>query len=117
GDPAGGFAVLGREYKARLDRMGLRVELVASSGSLENLRLLRSGHADVAFVQGGSAGPDGEPGVCALGAVCSEPLWVFSRAPARTLRDLRGRRVALGPAASGTDAIGRQLLGEHGVTE
>jgi TRAP-type uncharacterized transport system substrate-binding protein len=118
GDPQGGFAALGRAYKARLDRMGLRVELVGSTGSLENLDLLRQRLADVAFVQGGLASPaDGEAGLCGLAAVDCEPLWIFSREPVSSLKGLRGARVALGPPGSGSDALGRLLLREYGVTE
>jgi TRAP transporter TAXI family solute receptor len=116
GDPQGGFAVLGARYKARLESMGLKVELIGSNGSLENLDLLRSRHADVAFVQGGTAAAD-ETKVSGLASVCAEPLWIFSRKPVATLRDLKGQRVTVGPAVSGTDVLARQLLKEHGVTE
>jgi TRAP transporter TAXI family solute receptor len=120
GDPGGGFAALGREYKARLERMGLKVELVESHGTLDNLRKLQRREADVAFVQAGVAQEELEDeGVCALAAVTSHPLWVFARreVPVESLRDLKGRRVAVGPTVSGTDALARLLLREHGVTE
>jgi TRAP transporter TAXI family solute receptor len=119
GDPAGGFAALGKEYKARLDRMGLRVELVETAGSLDNLQRLHRGEVDVAFVQAGLAQQlDSSEGLCGLAAVGSEPLWVFSRSlpPAASLRDLKGHAIVLGPPVSGSDALGRLLLREHGVT-
>src|SRR5438132_2882444 len=53
GDPRGGFAALGRDYKARLEPLGLHVELVESHGSVDNLRRLARGEADVAFIQAG----------------------------------------------------------------
>jgi TRAP transporter TAXI family solute receptor len=120
GDPDGGFAALGREYKARLERMGLKVELVESHGTIDNLRRLQRREADVAFVQAGVAQElDGAEGTCALAAVASHALWVFARqgVPVESLRDLKGRRVAVGPTVSGTDALARLLLREHGVTE
>jgi uncharacterized protein len=118
GDPQGGFALLGREYKTRLERMGLQVELLESTGSLENLKRLRFRDADVAFVQGGTAFPaDHEANICGLAAVCAEPLWIFSRKPVSTLRDLKGSRLTVGPSVSGTDSLARLLLKEHGVTE
>lgn len=118
GDPRGGFALLAREYKARLDRMGLQVDLLESTGSFENLQRLRFRDADVAFVQGGTAFPaEHEVSICGLAAVCAEPLWVFTRQPVATLRDLKGRRLTIGPRGSGTDSLARTLLKEHGLTE
>src|SRR5262245_32179000 len=80
GDPAGGFAAVGRQYKARLDRMGLQVELVETNGSVDNLQRLQHGKVDVAFVQAGTVAllehSDNLSGLAAIGA---EPLWVFSR--------------------------------------
>jgi TRAP transporter TAXI family solute receptor len=119
GDPAGGFAAFGKQYKDRLDRMGLKVQLLETHGSIDNLERLRRHEADVAFVQAGVAEllPD-TSGLCGLAAVDSEPLWVFARSekPVASLRDLKGLTVALGPADSGSAALGRQLLEVSGVT-
>jgi len=93
---------------------------VATSGSLENLRLLQvtTGAVDVAFVQGGTASPD-MPGLASLGSVFFEPLWVFVRqaVPARSVAELAGRRLALGVEGSGTQALARQLLKVSGVPD
>lgn len=120
GDPSGAFAVLGQEYKKRLDRMGLQVELIATNGSIDNLHHLQSGRVDVAFVQGGTAQLlEDSSGLCSLTAIGTEPLWVVTRrqVSAASLRDLKGLSVSLGPSSSGTDALGRLLLRAHGVTE
>jgi TRAP transporter TAXI family solute receptor len=119
GDPRGGFAALGRDYKARLEPLGLHVELVDSHGSVDNLRRLARAQVDVAFIQAGTArGLDGTDGLCGLAAVGSEPLWIFTTAdrPAMSLRELCGRKVAVGPPDSGTSVLARQLLDEYGVT-
>src|SRR5262245_19537535 len=80
GDPAGGFAAVGRQYKARLDRMGLRVDLVESHGSVDNLHRLQRGEVDVAFVQAGTVSLlDDADDLSGLAAIGTEPLWVFSR--------------------------------------
>jgi TRAP transporter TAXI family solute receptor len=119
GDPDGAFAAFGREYKARLDPMGLHVDLVETHGSIDNLRRIQAGEVDAAFVQAGTARSlDDAGGLCSLAAVGSEPLWVFTRPdlPAKSLRDLKGLRISVGPTGSGSDALGRLLLEEHGVT-
>jgi TRAP transporter TAXI family solute receptor len=117
GDPEGAFAVQGQRYKARLERMGLHVDLVESSGSLENLSRLRAGEVEAAFVQGGLAGQVDEPHpLCALAAVGSEPLWAFAGPKVASLGALRGQRVAVGPKDSGTEVLAVRLLAEYGIT-
>jgi TRAP transporter TAXI family solute receptor len=119
GDPDGGFAVLGREYQSRLQRMGLKVELRESTGSIANLKAVRDRAADVAFVQSGVTRvlEDETGNLCSLAAIGADPLWIFAhhQKDVSSLKDLAGHAVALGPAGSGTDALGRLLLGEFGV--
>lgn len=120
GDPSGGFAALGKEYRARLEPMGLHVELIESHGSIENLHRLARGEVDIAFAQTGVAQALEMPqGLCTLAAVSSHPLWIFSRAdmPIASLHDLAGRKVIVGPKDSGTEALARLLLQEYGVTD
>src|ERR1700730_5451150 len=54
GKPDGGYAMFGQKYQEKLDKMGLKLKLVPSTGSWENFELLIAGKADVAFVQGGT---------------------------------------------------------------
>lgn len=118
GDPDGGFAMLGLEYKSRLERMGLKVELLASSGSIANLKAVQDRTADVAFVQSGVTQKiETTDGLCSLAAIGSDPLWIFSRSPrdVGSLADLTGHSVALGPAGSGADALGRLLMNEFHI--
>jgi TRAP-type uncharacterized transport system substrate-binding protein len=83
--PAGSaYAEFGKRYATALKANGIEVELKPTDGSEENLELLRSGGADVAFVRGGSADPvaDEEAGLTSLGSLFYEPLWVFYRSDA-----------------------------------
>ena len=54
-----------------------------------------------------------------LGSLYYEPLWLFYRkdVPFEQLRDLAGRRLAVGPEGSGTRALVRRLLRDNGVDE
>ena len=118
GDPAGGFAALGAEYRDRLGRMGLKVEPVPTTGSLDNLGRLARGEVDVAFVQCGVSRlrPELVERLRGIAAVYREPLWIFARGkPVDSLAAFKGRALGLGPADSGTDAVSRQLLAAHGV--
>ena len=89
-------AAFGARYVKALARDGITVELVRTQGSLDNLKLLREGEVDVAFVRGGSsvltraprpASGASEPAVAedpdadlqSLGALYYDPLWLFYR--------------------------------------
>lgn len=92
-----------------------------TSGGVENMRLLREGKAQVAFVNAAAAWEaslglhafQGQP--VPLRAVAalypnSMHLVVRKRSGITRLRDLRGRRVATGAPGSGTEVIARQML-------
>jgi TRAP-type uncharacterized transport system substrate-binding protein len=120
GAPQGAYAESARRYREILARDGITLEVVATSGSMENLRLLqaKTGGVDVAFVQGGTGSPE-TPGLFSLGSVFFEPLWVFVRdaVPARYVGGLAGRRLALGVEGSGARVLALQLLQASGVAE
>lgn len=114
GQDGGAYDAFGREYQRRLGRVGLRVDLRRTAGSVENLELLRRGEVDIAFVQGGTypLARDSEGTLRGMAALYREPLWVFYRGRPLTddLSGLAGRRVAVGAPGSGTEAIARALL-------
>ena len=78
------YAAFGQRYARALARDGIRVQLLATDGPAGNLKALREGKADVAFVRGGSnrdreTSDDADHGVMSLGALFYEPLWLFYR--------------------------------------
>jgi TRAP transporter TAXI family solute receptor len=119
GQPGGTYDTLGREYANQLRRQGLRVEIVQTNGSVDNLERLVQGKVDLAFAQGGTASLVSDPqGVLrGLAAIYLEPLWVFYRGPLRgeLLSAMAGRRIAIGPELSGTEAVSRAILRENGI--
>jgi TRAP transporter TAXI family solute receptor len=107
---------------------GPRVIVAKTQGSVENVRRLVAGDADVAFVQSGTvsalAGQVDTSNLRAIARVYSEPLWVFYRSETEVglLRDLRPAaggplRVSVGAEGSGTNVIATQLLADNGVGE
>ena len=104
-------------YAAALASDGVKLMLKSSAGSVENIARLTNSDAavEVALVQGGVSGAREYPALRALGSVYYEPLWLFYRgtAPLHTLRELRGRRVAVGAPGSGTRAVMAALLGAN----
>jgi len=110
----GAYHAMGKRYVEALARHGIRVVLKPSAGSVENLQQLADPGSDVevAFVQGGTGDAEDYPGLVSLGGVYYEPVWIFYRGATLQdrLRGLRGKRIAIGAAGSGTRRIATQLL-------
>lgn len=111
----------GKRYQQSLKRYGIEVVLVPSEGSPANLKLLREGKADLAFVQGGAGDRNAneDSGIVSLGSLFVEPLWLFYRAesakklPGGTLSSLTQldtMRVNVGARGSGSPGLMRRLL-------
>lgn len=119
GAEGGAYHLFGQRYRDILAREGVRVELKTSAGSIENLALLADPYSAVeaAFVQGGVASSENIAGLVSLGSVYYEPLWIFHRftTDLEALRDLRGRRIAVGAQGSGTRPLALQLLRAVGI--
>ncbi|HYB69353.1 MAG TPA: TAXI family TRAP transporter solute-binding subunit [Candidatus Bathyarchaeia archaeon] len=119
GQPDGAYAAFGREYQARLAHEGLRVDLVGTNGSLDNLQKLLRREVDVAFVQGGTYQLVQDPGhvLRGIAALYREPLWIFYRGHPATdgLTSFAERRIAVGAPGSGTEAVARAMLSELGI--
>ena len=79
GAPGGAYLEFAKEYRAQLVEDGVSLEILETSGSIENLTLLASGKADAAFLQGGIADSREYPDLLGLGSLYYEPLWVFTR--------------------------------------
>lgn len=113
------FQATAERYRKILARQGIKLEIVPSEGSLDNLRRLADpkSKADVGFVQGGLASL-GEPDkVESLGSIFYAPVAVFYRArkPAARLSQLEGKSIAIGREGSGTRAIAETLLKANGI--
>ena len=105
-------------YRDILARDGMRVELRASQGSLENVARLTDPASPVAvgLVQAGTAYAVNAPELVSLGSLYYEPLWIFHRGPKiDDLTGLRGRKIAIGPDFSGVRALALQLLAVNDV--
>src|ERR1035437_8366207 len=94
-------------YARILARYGVKLKVLTSEGSLENLNRLcdPSFRVDVGCVQGGMT--DGASGnLVSLGSISHQPLLVFYRgAPVELLSGLTGKRLAVGPVGSGTRSL------------
>jgi TRAP transporter TAXI family solute receptor len=114
----GGSRYFAKRYQEILKRQGVTLDVRQTGGSVSNVQLLaddKSG-VDVAFVQSGTTGGDHAEGIVSLGSVTYVPLWVFYRGdPVDDVRELKGRRIAVGAPESGTRALATTLLSASGA--
>lgn len=116
------YEAFGAQYAKALKADDIQVALQPTLGSQDNLERLRSGQADIAFVQSGStgvaqAGKADTSGLVSLGSLFTEPVWLFLRTDVKTnnLTGLRGLRINLGPEGTGVPNLFRQVLAANGV--
>ncbi|WP_075794882.1 TAXI family TRAP transporter solute-binding subunit [Massilia putida] len=119
------YEEFGRKYADNLARDGIRVELRRSPGSEDNLQRLIDGKADIAFVQSGSTSEAQAErrGLVSLGSLFTEPVWLFLRErdaggrklDVRSVTQLKGLRINLGPEGTGVPKLFRQVLAVNGL--
>ena len=121
GMEGGAYAILGERYRQVLARDGIRLQLLPSSGSVENLRRLREEPrtVDVGFVQGGMGKVETSSNLVSLGSIFYSPLWVFYRDndSLDDLSQLRGKRISIGPEGSGVRKFSLDLLKTAGASD
>ena len=117
--PAGStFHRTAEKYQKILAREGVKLKILPSDGSPENLRRLADAKAgvDIGFVLGGAAGDKDFNQLMSLGSVSYQPLMVFYRGEKRELlSQFKGKRLNVGPAGSGPHALALALLKANGI--
>ena len=106
------YLQLARTYAARLEHLGLQVDIVTHPRPQDPMQRMVEGDPviDVTFAQGLYA--EQSPGVQALAVVGHEIVWVFARREVQSLADLRGRKVASSVPGS-SNRLATELLLAH----
>ncbi len=119
GPKDGGYWRIGTEYRSKLAKDDISVELVETAGSVENIQKLIDGDVDVALVQGGIPLPRGND-LESLGALFPEPLLIFTHISEEVGRypgEWGGIRLAAGKVGSGTRAAALALIEASGLQD
>ncbi len=125
----GAYAEFAKRYVQLLKPYGITVELRATAGAGENLKLLQDPNSgvDIAFVQGGADEKDRRPeddddddSLVSLGSLFYEPVWLFYREESAqrllksdmlsNLSQLTGWKVNIGSRGSGVPNLMRKLM-------
>lgn len=113
------FRMTAQRYAKILARDRVKLKILPSEGSLENLKRLAdpSFKVDIGFVQGGVADGVNIDKLVSLGSISYEPLMVFYRGATSLdlLSQLNGKRLAIGPVGSGTRSLALTLLALNGI--
>ena len=114
------FHTTADKYAKILARSGVKLKILPSEGSLENLKRLAdsSTRVDIGFVQGGLFGMvDHADRLMSLGSIFYVPVTIFYRSPVplERLSQFKGMRIAIGPEGSGTRALALALLKANGI--
>jgi TRAP transporter TAXI family solute receptor len=123
GSKDGAYYLYAQQYKEILKRNNITLNILDSSGSLENIQRLKNQQADIAFVQGGTSinqdDSDSENALFSLGSLYYEPIWIFLSKSFKpdTLNDFKQRTIAIGSPGSGTQMVAQQVLELNGLNE
>jgi TRAP-type uncharacterized transport system substrate-binding protein len=113
------YEAIGKRYRDILARSHVDVELRPTNGAEENIKLLNdpTSGIKVGVAQGGISDSDRSPNLLSLGRINYQIYWIFHRAaePLDDLRQLKGKRIAVGPPGSGQRVTTEKILGISGV--
>lgn len=119
GEKGSAYYSVAEKYAKVLARDGVKLVILPSAGSVENLNRLADPafKVDIGFVQAGLAKGQNIEKLVSLGSVAYQPLLVFHRLPGKVefLSQLSGKRIAVGPEGSGTRKLALSLLASSGI--
>lgn len=126
GPEQGAYAEFGKRYAAALKQRGIDVQLRATQGAAENMRLLLdpASGVDLAFLQGGAGerarSQADADAITSLGSLFYEPVWLFYREESvrrlaksdqlASLTQLAGWKFNIGARGSGAPNLMRKML-------
>jgi TRAP-type uncharacterized transport system substrate-binding protein len=122
GPKGSNFESIAQRYRRILAKNGIKLNVISSAGSLENLQRMSDpkSRVDIALVQSGvtnSIDTDADDDLESLGGMFYQPLLIFYRSPKplQRLSELAAQRIAIGPDGSGTRFLALALLKANGI--
>ncbi len=118
GSKEGNYYKTALEYKKLLEEEKVKVNIITSAGSIENIKLLQENKADVAFIQNGTITTEEAPNIKSLASIYYEPLWVFYKNdgyPIDYIIQLISKKISIGKDGSGTKDLAFDILKDNGI--
>ena len=107
-------------YKNLLEKDNVKVNILTSEGSIDNIKILKENKADVAFIQNGTITSADTSNIKSLASIYYEPLWVFYRNEGYTVDymiQFISKKIAVGTIGSGTKDLADKILKDNGINE
>ncbi len=107
-----------QRYKDLLAKQGVKVNIIETDGSIDNLQRLLAPNSkiDVGFVQSNLPPNTDVSKLMSLGSISNQPLFIFYRGKRKTfLTEFANQRMWLGPDGSGNLFLSESLLNIAGV--
>lgn len=106
-------------YKEILQKENVKVNIITSEGSVENIKLLDENKAQLAFVQNGIIENHQNKNIQSLASIYYEPLWVFYKNNSYTIDyiiELTSKKISIGKEGSGTKNLASKILSSNNIT-
>lgn len=116
GSKTGNYYKTALIYKQLLEQDKIKVNLIETAGSIENIKLLKEKKADIGFVQNGIL--DNSSSLEFLGNLYYEPLWIFYKNDNYTMDyviQLISKKISIGVEGSGTRHLSEIILKDNGI--
>mgnify|MGYP005984448255 CR=1 FL=1 len=107
-------------YKEVLEKQKVKVNIVTSHGSVENLNLLKNKKVDMAFIQNGISYDKYNSQLKSLASTYYEPLWIFYKNENYTMDyivELTSKKISIGKEGSGTFDLSSKILNDNKVNK
>ncbi|MBU0924346.1 TAXI family TRAP transporter solute-binding subunit [bacterium] len=107
-------------YKDILEKQKVKVNIITSNGSIENIQLLKDKKVDIAFVQNGIDELKNQHSLKAIASVNYEPLWIFYKNENYTMDyviQLISKKISVGKEGSGTKDLALKILNDNGIDD
>jgi len=120
GSKDGNYYKTALKYKKLLAQDKVKVNILTSEGSIENIKLLKEKKADIAFIQNGTISDKNISNIKALASIYYEPLWVFYKNDGFSvdyLIQFFSKKIAIGKDGSGTKDLAQKILNDNGIND
>lgn len=120
GSKSGNYYQTALEYKKLLEKEGVKINILESHGSIENIKLINENKADIAFIQNGTITSAQTNHISTLASIYYEPLWVFYKNDGYSMEyiiQLISKKISIGKEGSGTKDLASRILKENGINK
>jgi hypothetical protein len=115
------FYGIAEKYQKALKKNGIKLNILSSKGSLENLKRIyeKETKVDLALVQSGSEEETKKyRRLVSLGGLSYQPLFFFYRGnPVERISLMKGKKIAIGPEGSGARKLSLKILKLNNIEE